>query len=79
MRMVLGEGLQVTAAGLGCGLVLSAGTAMALGRLLYRVNPLDPTTFVAASLVLLMAAVAACWLPALKATRIVTVKALRSE
>ena len=79
MRMILGEGLQVTAVGLGFGLVLSAGVAMALGKLLYRVNPLDPTTFVAASLVLLMAAVAACWLPARKATRIVTVKALRSE
>jgi putative ABC transport system permease protein len=79
VRMILGEGLQVTAAGLGLGLILSGAAAMAVGKMLYRVNPLDPTTFVAASLVLLMAAVAACWLPARKATRIVTVKALRSE
>ena len=79
MRMILGEGLQVAAVGLGLGLILSAVVAMALGKMLYRVNPLDPTTFVTATLVLLTAAVAACWLPARKATRIVTVKALRSE
>jgi ABC-type lipoprotein release transport system permease subunit len=48
-----------------------------MGSLLYRVSPRDPEAFVAASLVIAVAAVTACFLPAWRATRTDPVRALR--
>jgi len=58
------------AAALGCRLLKS---------LLYEVAPLDPVTFVAAPLALLMVAALACYLPALRAARIDPAVTLRGE
>jgi predicted permease len=79
LGMVLREGLQLTGTGLAIGLVLSAGVALLLRSLLYRVSPFDPVTFVVAPAVLATAAFVACWLPARRATRVVPVQALRNE
>ena len=79
LGMVLRDGARVTATGLGIGLALSAGVALLLRSMLYRVNPFDPVTFVAAPSVLALAAFVACWLPARRATRVVPVQALRNE
>jgi predicted permease len=77
--LVLREGVWLTAMGLAIGLPLAALAGRALSGLLYQVSPLDPVVFAAAPLVLAIAAVAACYLPARRATRIMPLTALRTE
>jgi predicted permease len=79
MWLVLREGVWLTAMGLAIGLPLAALAGRALSGLLYQVSPLDPVVFAAAPLVLAVAAVAACYLPARRATRIMPLTALRTE
>jgi predicted lysophospholipase L1 biosynthesis ABC-type transport system permease subunit len=78
-RLVLREGLRVLSVGLGIGLALAALVAQGLSRLLYEVSAVDPTTFVVAPLLLGLAMLAACELPARRATRVAPVTALRHE
>jgi len=52
---------------------------MALSSLLYDVKPLDPIVFVSAPVFLSLAALAATWLPARRATRITPLTALRTD
>jgi putative ABC transport system permease protein len=79
LALVLGRGLIVT----GMGLAVGIGCALALTRflttLLYDVAPNDPATFAAVSAVLALVALAACYVPARRATRVDAVVALRSE
>jgi ABC-type antimicrobial peptide transport system permease subunit len=77
--MVLREGLWLTAAGIGLGLVLAVAVGQVLGFLLFQVSPLDPVVFVAAPLVLALAATLACYVPARRATRVAPLTALRTE
>ncbi len=77
--MVLREGALLTAAGLAIGLPLAGLAGLGLSRLLYEVSPLDPIVFVLAPLTLAVAALAASWLPARRATRVAPVTALRAE
>jgi predicted permease len=77
--MVLKEGLGLTAAGLAVGFWLAAGIGMLVGNQLYEVSAFDPAVFVAAPLLLAAASLAACYLPALRATRIQPTVALRTE
>jgi len=78
-RMVLREGLALTAAGLGLGATAAFLLGGLLQGLLFGVTPLDPTAFASAALVLPAAAFAACWLPARRAARRNPVAALRVE
>jgi putative ABC transport system permease protein len=77
--MVLVQGMIPVFAGLFSGLAI----ALMLGRFfasqLYGISPYDPGTVAAASVVLLMVAVLACWVPARRAMRIDPVTALRVE
>jgi predicted permease len=77
--MVLKEGLGLTAAGLAVGFWIAAGIGMLVGSMLYEVSAFDPAVFLAAPLLLAMASLAACYLPALRATRIQPTVALRTE
>jgi predicted permease len=78
-RMVLREGLRVTALGVAIGL----GAALTLGRVMagyvYGITPTDPVTLVGASLLLTLVALLASYLPALRATRVNPMTALRYE
>ena len=77
--LVLREGILLTVAGLGVGLLLSVGTAQLLASLLYEVSTLDPVVFILAPLVLAAATLLASYLPARRATRVEPMVALRYE
>lgn len=79
LLMVLREGVKLTAAGVVLGLGLSLMVAFALRAVLYGVNAVDPVTFTVAPLCLTGAALAACYLPALRAANIQPLRALRHE
>ena len=77
--LVLKEGLVLTAVGLVVGFWIAAGIGMLVGSMLYDVSAFDPVVFVVAPLLLASASLAACYLPALRATRIQPTVALRME
>ncbi|RPJ70624.1 MAG: FtsX-like permease family protein [Acidobacteria bacterium] len=77
--LVLKEGLGLTGAGLAAGVLLSLGVGQVVGSMLYEVSPFDPLVFALAPVLLALAALAACYLPARRATRIAPVVALRME
>jgi putative ABC transport system permease protein len=77
LRTVMIEGLRLTAAGVVAGLLASLALSRLLGHVVTEVSPRDPGTLVAAGAVILVAAGAACLGPALRATRVDPVKALR--
>ena len=77
--LVLKEGLGLTVAGLAVGLLFAVGIGQVVSSMLYEVQPFDPVVFGAAPLLLALAALAACYLPARRATRIAPVVALRTE
>jgi predicted permease len=73
------QGVALTAAGVGGGLVLFAASARLMRGFLFGVAPWDPLTMGGASLVLLVVAAAATWAPARRAARVDPVEALRAE
>ncbi len=78
-RLVIGQGVRVTVAGIATGLTLSAMAARLLASLLYGVSATDAATWTAAAAVWLVVAPLACWLPARRATRVEPMLALRQE
>jgi ABC-type antimicrobial peptide transport system permease subunit len=78
-RMVLREGLRVTAAGMVVGIGLAALLARATASLLYGVTPGDVPTFATVIGVLFIVAVVAVWSPAARAMRIDPVRTLRGD
>lgn len=79
LRIVMSKGMILTAAGIGAGGVVALGVTRLMGNLLYKTSPRDPESFFWAFLVMAVAAVAACFLPAWRATRTDPVKALRDS
>ena len=79
MWLVLKEGLWLTAAGIGAGFLISIGIGVGVGSMLYEVSAFDPLVFAVAPLLLAGASLAACYLPARRATRISPTVALRME
>ena len=77
--MVLRDGLTLAAIGLGVGLGIAALASRVLATWLYGVSPHDPVAFLVGPAVLLAVAVAACLIPARRATRVDPVNALRAE
>jgi putative ABC transport system permease protein len=78
-RMVLRQGLRLTAIGLGIGLLGSLALSRALSSQLYEISPADPITIVAVSTLLLVVALLACYFPARRATKVDPMVALRCE
>lgn len=77
MRQMLQDGLQLTAIGLGVGLLLALGISRLLASMLYQVTPGDPVVFATAAVVLTTAALFAAWIPVRRACRIPPTEALR--
>jgi putative ABC transport system permease protein len=78
-RLVLGQGLKVAALGLALGIAGAWTLTGVIESLLFNVDARDPITFLLGPVVLTLVAVAACWLPARRATRLDPVKVLREE
>jgi putative ABC transport system permease protein len=79
MRMVIGSGLQLAVVGIAVGILVALGATRSLTTLLYQVAPNDPLTFVAVPILFVAVAIAACYLPARRATHINPLVALRFE
>ena len=79
LRLVLFDGLQPALAGLGLGLIASAGLVHLISSMLYGTEPLDPSVFAAVALTLLLVTAVACLLPAARASRLDPMQALRTE
>jgi macrolide transport system ATP-binding/permease protein len=77
LRLVLSRGLALTAGGVLLGATVALGLTRLLGNLLYKVSPRDPLAFGSAFVVMTIAALAACFLPAWRATRTDPARALR--
>jgi putative ABC transport system permease protein len=79
LRLVLGQGMRLTALGIVLGAVAAFGSMRWLSSLLFEVTPADPATFSAVSLLLLTVAFIACWIPAHHATGVDPLRALREQ
>ena len=77
--MFVRHGARLAAIGIACGLVAAAGLGRAMTSLLFEIRPLDPLTYVGVSLGLAAAAVLASYLPALRATAVNPIEALKAE
>jgi predicted permease len=77
--LLLGESLQVVAAGLAVGMVVSLISAGFMESLLFGLKPRDPITFVGALLTVVVVALAASFWPARQAAAIAPMQALRTE
>jgi len=73
------DGLLLTTIGAAFGLVAATALTRFLSSLLFRVNPVDPITYIVVTAVLILAAVTASYLPARRATAVNPVEALRAE
>jgi putative ABC transport system permease protein len=78
-RLVVGEGMRLVAIGVALGLAGSFAATRFVSAMLFDVAGTDPIVFVAVTLALLVSGLAACVLPARRATRVGAMEALRSE
>jgi putative ABC transport system permease protein len=79
VAMVLRQGMFPVVLGLATGLAVALMAGRLIASQLFGVGPHDPSIIAAVAVVLLAAALCACWLPAARATRIDLTRALRSE
>ncbi|HTR39025.1 MAG TPA: ABC transporter permease [Bryobacteraceae bacterium] len=79
LRLVLRQGVTMVLAGLGIGVLAALALTRVMTRFLFGVSPSDPLTYVIVAAVLSAIALAACWLPARRATRVDPSIALRYE
>jgi putative ABC transport system permease protein len=79
LSLIVRQGVVLALAGIGVGIPAALGAARLLGSQLYATGPADGPTFAAVSLVLLATGLVACLVPAIRATRIDCVEALKAE
>ncbi|MEX0912661.1 MAG: ABC transporter permease [Gemmatimonadota bacterium] len=79
LMMVMGEGLKLSLLGVALGLGVAMLVTRLMSALVYGVGTTDPITFIAVPALLTIVALAACWVPGRRATRIDPMVALRGE
>jgi predicted permease len=77
LRMVIRQGLKLALIGVAIGIAGALALARFLSSMLYGVNPTDPLTFIAVSLILITIALVACYIPARRAANVDPMVALR--
>ena len=79
VRLVVGDGLRLAAVGVGIGVAGALYAGKFVKPLLFNVSPRDPWVYVTVALTLVAVALAASWIPALRASRVDANVALRSD
>ena len=79
MRLVTAEGMRLATLGAAIGLLAALGLTRLMKNLLFGVTPTDPITLLGSTVVLLVMALLACYIPARRATSADPVTALRHE
>jgi len=79
LTMVLRTGAKLMAGGVGAGLLASVATSRVVASQLWNTSPHDPLTIAVAVSLIVLVALAACYVPALRAARVAPIAALRAE
>ena len=79
LRLVLGQGISTILAGLACGTLGAYALTRTMDSLLFGLSATDPLTFLGVALLLASVTLAACYIPARRATRVDPMVALRYE
>ncbi|MBZ5604982.1 MAG: ABC transporter permease [Acidobacteriia bacterium] len=78
-RLVVGQGLRLSAFGIGIGMIAAAALTRAMSSMLVGVRPTDPLTFGVMIVFFLAIAAISCWIPAMRASSLDPTVALRDE
>jgi predicted permease len=79
LRMIVRQGMSLAGIGIVLGLAAAIAATRLMLSLLFGVGAIDPLTFIAIASLLALAALAACWIPAWRATKVDPMIALRCE
>ena len=79
LRLVAGRGIALVVLGAAAGIAMALGVTRFMASMLYDVRANDPTTIAGVALLLGLVALAACWIPARRATGVDPMVALRYE
>jgi ABC-type antimicrobial peptide transport system permease subunit len=79
LRLVVTQGTKLALVGVAIGATAALLSTRLLASLLFGVKPTDPVTYLCATMLLVVAGLAACYVPARKATSVDPVQSLRSE
>ncbi len=79
LKMTLSQGLKLVGLGLACGLIVAFALTRVMASMLFGISATDPITFLGISFVLLAVALLASYIPALRATHVDPMIALRAQ